>query len=61
MVWDIDIYQTSLVVLTIAGVYTITGEAALTTEIYNYSNTLCLVESLSVAFSLSLKITRQGK
>uniref|UniRef100_A0A8C0WKU0 Uncharacterized protein n=1 Tax=Castor canadensis TaxID=51338 RepID=A0A8C0WKU0_CASCN len=25
MVWDIDIYQTSLVVLTIAGVYTITG------------------------------------
>lgn len=28
MVWDIDIYQTMLTVLTITGVYTITGELA---------------------------------
>lgn len=32
MVWDIDIYQTMLVVLTITGIYTITGEVAVTTH-----------------------------
>jgi hypothetical protein len=45
MVWSIDIYQNSLVVLTVTGIYTITGEAALTIAIYNDSNTLYLVES----------------
>lgn len=32
MVWDSDIYQTMLTVLTIIGLYTITGEAALITS-----------------------------
>ena len=32
MVWDTDIYQTMLTVLTIIGMYTITGEVALTTR-----------------------------
>lgn len=32
MVWDTDIYQTMLVLLTITGIYTITGEVAVTTR-----------------------------
>lgn len=32
MVWDTDIYQTMLVLLTITGIYTITGEVVVTTR-----------------------------
>lgn len=39
MVWNTDIYQTVLIVVTITGLYTITGEVALTTHEFILTHT----------------------
>lgn len=44
MVWDTDIYQTMLVLLTITGIYTITGEVAVTTRGLILTQTLSRVQ-----------------
>lgn len=46
LVWDTDIYQTMLTVLTITGMYTITGEVALSTHEFILTQTLSRVLEL---------------